>query len=478
MLERVDDERNDIRFVCLEELVPHDHLLRKIEKAVDFNEIYPMVEPYYCHDNGRPAVDPVLLVKMVLIQHLFGIRSLRQTVKDIDMHIAYRWFLKMGIDTPVPHFATVSYAFATRFPGELSEHIFAWVLDAAVGRGMVKPETVFIDGTHIKASANKRKKRKELADVTARVYEQQLRDEINADRIDHGKKPLKDKDDDQDPPTREVTVSTIDPESGVFSKGEHETQFAYEAHTACDNNGFVLGYEVTPGNVHDSVAFDAVYDQVTAQFPRIDTVVMDSAYRTPWICKRIFEDGKQASLPYKNPMTKSGFFKRYDYIYDDIFDCIICPNNQILSYSTTNRDGYREYKSDPKVCASCPQLHRCTHSKNHQKVVTRHIWDVWIGLAEAFRKTPEGRASYARRKETIERVFADAKEKHAMRYTHHRGRTRVKAWVGFKFAAMNLKKMALWAAKVSCPSLDLLSVWFLLRKAPFRESGKGASLTV
>ena len=179
---------------------------------------------------------------------------------------------------------------------------------------------------------------------------------------------------------------------------------------------------------------------------------MDSAYRTPWICKRIFEDGKLASLPYKSPMTKDGFFKRYEYIYDDNFDCIICPNNRILPYTTTNRDGYREYKSDPKVCAGCPQLRRCTHSKNCRKVVTRHIWDVWVGLAEEFRKTPEGRASYARRKETIERVFADAKEKHAMRYTHHRGRTRVKAWVGFKFAAMNLKKMAVWAAKSSFDS--------------------------
>jgi transposase len=474
MLERVDDERNDIRFVCLEELVPHDHLLRKIEKAVDFNEIYPMVECYYCHDNGRPAVDPVMLVKMVLIQHLFGIRSLRQTVKDIDMHIAYRWFLKLGIDTPVPHFATVSYAFATRFPSELSERIFAWVLDAAVGRGMVKPETVFIDGTHIKASANKRKKRKELAEATARVYEQQLRDEINADRAEHGKKPLKDNDDDdQEPPMREVTVSTTDSDSGVFRKGEHETQFAYEAHTACDNNGFVLGYEVTPGNVHDSVAFDAVYDKVTAQFPQIDKVVMDSAYRTPWICKRIFEDGKLASLPYKSPMTKDGFFKRYEYVYDDNYDCIICPNNQLLPYTTTNRDGYREYKSAPKVCAGCPHLLRCTHSKNCQKVVMRHIWDVWVRLAEEFRKTPEGRASYVRRKETIERVFADAKEKHAMRYTHHRGRTRVKAWVGFKFAAMNLKKMAVWVARASFSLLDVLDklAFANLKPLPFSRQG-------
>ena len=68
-------------------------------------------------------------------------------------------------------------------------------------------------------------------------------------------------------------------------------------------------------------------------------------------------------------------------------------------------------------------------------------------MADDFRYTPKGKASYERRKETIERVFADAKEKHAMRYTHIRGLPRVRSWVGLKYAAMNLKKLAVWAAK-------------------------------
>jgi len=458
MLERSADERTAAKIVCLEDLVPGDHLLRKIEKAVNFDDIYPMVEPYYCEDNGRPAVDPVVLVKIVLIWHLFGLRSLRQTLKEVAVNLAYRWFLGLGIDTPVPHFATVSYAFATRFPSELSEKIFSWVLEAAVTKGFVKAETVFIDGTHIKASANKHKKRKELAQITARTYDEQLREEIDRDRESHGKKPLKDKDDDDDPPpTKEVTVSTTDPDCGVFRKGEHEVQFAYEAHTACDENGFVLGYEVTAGNMHDSVAFDPVYDKVTEQFPEIQTVAMDSAYRTPWICKRVFGDERKASLPYRCPMTKDGFFKKYEYVYDEYFDCYICPNDSVLKYSTTNREGYREYKSDPKICTSCPHRSQCTESKSCQKAVTRHVWEDWVELADDFRHTPQGKASYARRKETIERVFADAKEKHAMRYTHIRGLTRVKSWVGLKFAAMNLKKLADWAAKYPCPgSFSLL----------------------
>lgn len=123
---------------------------------------------------------------------------------------------------------------------------------------MVDPSTVFIDGTHIKANANKKKFQKEQAAQTAKVYAQQLREEVNAEREKLGKEPIRDDDDDQPKSgggsrkTVEKTVSTTDPDCGTFIKGEHERQFAYEAHTACDKSGFI---EVTAGNVHDSVAW-------------------------------------------------------------------------------------------------------------------------------------------------------------------------------------------------------------------------------
>jgi len=464
MLEKSESARGEVKMICLEDLVPKDHLLWKIEKAVDFDDIYVMTKQYYCEDNGRPAVDPVILVKIVLIQHLFGLKSLRQTVKEIQVNVAYRWFLGLGIDALVPHFATVSYAFATRFPSEIARQIFAWVLNAAVGKNLVRAEEAFIDGTQTKASANKKKSRKELAAETAKVYDEQLREEIDADREAHGKKPLKERE--KEPKTKEVTVSETDPDCGIFRKGEHKVEFAYETHTACDARGIVLGYEVTAGNVHDSVAFDPLYDQVTARFPEIKTIAMDKAYKTPWICKRVFDDGRVPSLPYHRPMTKDGFFRKYEYAYDEQNDCYVCPCSQVFQYRTTNRQGYREYKSDPAICANCPMLHKCTQSKNCVKVITRHIWEGYLERAEEFRRTPEGKASYARRKETIERVFADAKEKHALRYTHLRGLARVTAWTGFKFAAMNLKKLACWGEKAA------FAYAFALLRALFAQPSK------
>ena len=451
MLERPQNLRNNLQVVDLETLVPKDHLLRKIDSVIDFTRIYDFVEHLYSKDVGRPAVDPVMLVKIVLIQHLFGIRSLRQTVKEIEVNIAYRWFLGLDIISPVPHFSTVSYAFATRFPSQVFEDIFTWILDEAVSKGFVDPAIIFIDSTHIKANANKKKNRKALVKKAARSYDQQLRTEINGDRVKNGKKPLKDKDDDDNNDdgsnanTKEITVSTTDPDSGLFHKGEHKVVFAYSAHVACDKNNFILGAKITPGNVHDSMVFDEVYDSVVMRFPEVEIVAIDAGYKTPWICKKVIDDGRMPSTPYKRPSGKKGFFRPYEYVYDEYYNCVICPNNQVLAYSTTNRNGYREFKSDPLICKACPDIARCTQSRNHQKVVTKHIWESYVEQAEDFRHSPAGKASYTKRGETIERIFADAKEKHAMRYTFHKGLARVSNWVKLKFAAMNLKKLAVWA---------------------------------
>ena len=290
-----------------------------------------------------------------------------------------------------------------------------------------------------------KKRIKREVPIAAKKYEKQLMKEINEDREEHGKKPFSD-DDNAPPKTKIINESTTDPESGVFHKGEHKKQFAYEAHTICDKNGYIMEVEVTPGNVHDSVAFFDYYERLIENFPQIEVVVADAGYKIPAIAKKIIDSGRFPSMPYKRPMGKEGYFKPYEYVYDTYYDCVICPENHVLKFSTTNREGYREFKSDPCVCETCPSRCRCTNSKNHQKIVTKHIWMDFMELVEDYRHTPEIRALYEKRKETIERCFADAKEKHGMRYTLFRGLAQVSKWVKLKFAAMNLKKFALHAA--------------------------------
>ena len=327
--------------VDIDQLVPKEHLVRKIEKVMDYEWLYKRLEPYYCADNGRPGTDPVVLIKIVLIQHLFGIASLRQTWREIEVNNAYRWFLGYSLLDNIPHFATVSYAFCKRFPAELSEEIFSHILNKAINNRMVDTSVIFIDGTQIKASANKKKSQKEQVAKVAKAYDEQLRREVNADREAHGKKRIEDDDDDEGGGLIEKTISTTDPDCGIFRKGEHKVgiEFAYEAHTICEKHGIVLDVEVTAGNVHDSLVFDPLYDRVRQKF---DTAVIaaDAAYKTPWITKRIIDDGKMPSMPYtRSPGIKDGYYRPWEYKYDLVNDNYVCPMGQVLKYGTTDRNG-------------------------------------------------------------------------------------------------------------------------------------------
>jgi len=156
MLEKGFDLRGTVEILNIEERIPKDHLLRKIDSAVDFSHIYDIVGDLYSADKGRKSVDPVVLFKIVLIQHLYGIPSLRQTIREIDMNMAYRWFLGYNFSEEIPHFATVSYAFARRYDSKIVEKVFQWILYEAERAGYLEPQTVFVDATHINASANRR----------------------------------------------------------------------------------------------------------------------------------------------------------------------------------------------------------------------------------------------------------------------------------------------------------------------------------
>lgn len=476
MISKNEKREPQMQIVSLEQLVPEDHLLRKIDAAVDFGFIYDLVEEKYSTETGRPSIDPVTLIKIPIIQYMFGIKSMRQTIKEIEVNVAYRWFLGLDFYDKVPHFSTFGKNYKRRFEGtDLFEQIFQQILLQCMKNDLVSTDTMFVDATHVKAAANRKKSKKILvAKKAARFYDEQLREEIDADREAHEKKPLKDKeekenendDDDntsaggggdnmtplEEAALKEQKQSTTDPESGWFHKGEHKEVFAYAIETACDMNGWIIDYTVHPGNEHDSRTFPYLYEKLKKFNP--NTLVMDAGYKNPPIAKLLIDDGVTPVFPYTAPSTKKGFFRKHEYVYDEYYDCYICPNNHILKYSTTNREGYREYKSDSKICEGCPYLSQCTLSKNHQKVVTQHIWHEYMEICEDIRHASGMKELYGKRKETIERDFGTAKEHHAMRYTQQVGKEKMAMKVGLTFACMNMKKLAniIWKYSESRPS--------------------------
>ncbi|MDK2941731.1 MAG: transposase, partial [Acetobacterium sp.] len=130
LTKRKQDIREQVQIVTMDALVPKDHILRLVDEAIDFDFIYDLVVDQYCADNGRPSLDPVVLIKLPVIQYLCGIRSMRQTIRDVEVNIAYRWFLGLDFNEAVPHFTTFGKNYSRRFKDtDLFEQIFMKILE-------------------------------------------------------------------------------------------------------------------------------------------------------------------------------------------------------------------------------------------------------------------------------------------------------------------------------------------------------------
>lgn len=185
------NNRDEQVTVTINDLIPDDHFLRRVEETIDFSFIEEKLKPYYCDNNGRPSIHPITLFKMLFIGYFYGVRSERQLEKEIQMNIAYRWFLGYSITDPVPDHSTISFNRRTRFlHTSVFEDIFDEIVRQAQHHNMVGGRILMTDSTHIKANANKNKfvRKIKVAKPKAKGYLDQLEKEVNEDRFIHGKK--------------------------------------------------------------------------------------------------------------------------------------------------------------------------------------------------------------------------------------------------------------------------------------------------
>lgn len=188
MLDKKDENKKQVHFLSLEDLVPEDHLVRKLDKAIDLNFIYDEVKDLYS-DKGRPSIDPVVLIKLNIIQYTFGIRSMRQTIKEVEVNSAYRWYINYDFYEKIPHFSTFSKNYNRRFKDtDIFEKIFFRIVEQISLKGLIDENNVFIDGTHIKANANNHRYKKAMVKKSVKYYEEELQKEIEKDRLEHEKK--------------------------------------------------------------------------------------------------------------------------------------------------------------------------------------------------------------------------------------------------------------------------------------------------
>ncbi|GAH57411.1 unnamed protein product, partial [marine sediment metagenome] len=138
--------------INLDSLVPEDHLLKRLERLISFNFVRDITKSYYSH-TGKPSIDPVVLVKMLLVGYLFDIRSERKLVEEISLNLAYRWYIGYDLDEEIPDHSIFSKA-RVRFGKKLFVDIFEKILVKCIELGLVSKKGMLVDSTIVRANAS------------------------------------------------------------------------------------------------------------------------------------------------------------------------------------------------------------------------------------------------------------------------------------------------------------------------------------
>jgi hypothetical protein len=312
---------------------------------------------------------------------------------------------------------------------------------------------LYTDSTHLKANANKNRFDLAVIAKSRSDYWDALDAAIAEDREVHGKKPLQEKP--RAPVEKETKVSRTDPDAGYMVRDGKPKGFFYLDHRTVDGRlGIITDTHATPANVHDSIVYLGRLDRQRRRFSfDVGAVGLDAGYATAGIAKGLEERNILGVTGYRRPTPpRSGMMPNKVFTYEAAADRYRCPQGQVLAYATTDRTGYRHYKSDPSICRSCPLLASCTSSRNATRLITRHVWAEARERTDANRLTAWGKRIYTRRKETVERSFADAKQLHGHRYARFRGLLAVACQCLLAAAAQNIKKIALALAPKPAPA--------------------------
>ena len=447
MLNKIENIQSEIIMYTLEQLVPKESLYRKIDKYIDFTFIYDKVKNLYCADNGRKSVDPVVLFKLVFIQAIDGLKSMRKTCEKIKVDLEYRWFLGIPLGEDTPHYSTFSQNYIRRFAGSnIFEEIFVKIVEQAIAYGLVKGETFFTDSTHKKANANKNKYHNEII-KEVKKRRKWLEEEINQEIKKQNKKEFLYIDEIEE---KDIKVSNTDKESGYYHRDNKEKGFMYLDHRTVDSKcNIIVDCHITKGNVHDSLPYINRLEYIKNKYGfKIKEVGIDSGYDTLDIKKYLHDNEIFGVIAYRRYAKSETTVRKNRFKYIKESDCYICPETGVILEYTgrIDRNGYKYYSSKEN-CNNCPEKTGCCNKKEY-RTITRHICEELNEEMRERRLSERGRALYKQRKEKIERSFADSKNNHGYIYAMYKGIEKNQNYTWLICAAQNIKNIAIKKEKI------------------------------
>lgn len=431
MMSRQGNKQSCFQLVNIEDLVEPNHFLRKLDKAINFNFVYEIVEPLYSN-KGRPSIDPVVLMKMLLIGYLYGIDSERKLEENVKYNIAFRWYLGLDLDSPVPDHSTFSQNRRRRFKRqEVFRKIFERIVFKCIEAGLVEGENVVMDSTHIKANASNRNTVNVEVIRTPKAYWDDLnKTELKPEKIIKSKNPN-------------------DPDAGYMGRHNKPKGFHYLSHQCSDaNSGVILDVDVTGGDVPDCECCVERYKYLKhiLKLP-IKAAGLDSGYDTIAIHYGLNRLGIKTFIrPFERGFKKeTKWFSRKDFTWDKNNNRYICHNRKELPYRwITYPKGNVPmliYAANNKDCQYCPLRDKCIPAKRLHREITRRIYVEYQDAGRARIGTFMYKQIMKQRQIVCEGNFALQKRCHNLRFTRFRGIENVLAQCLLSASALNLKRL-------------------------------------
>jgi transposase len=436
----------------LDRVVPPDHLVRQIDAVLDLSWVHKELAPYYSH-TGRPSIDPVLMIRMLIVGYVFAIRSERRICAEVQVNLAYRWFCELGIEDRIPDHSVFCRARLERFrESDALRRVFEGVVAMCIAAGLVGGEAFSVDASLIKADVNKRKRvpgdqpiawpQAEEASHAVREYLAAL----DAARSDEDSEGGEDGSSDggstrRKPPKR---VSLTDPQSTWVARPGVDPFFAYDANYLIDNKaGIIVDAEGTRANrVAEIAVTQTMIDRVWRRFDlRPQRLAGDTTYGAVRLLKWLVDRKVTPHVPVWDKSARSdGSFSRADFVFDRERNIYICPGRKELT-STGNIDQghivyYRASKSDCSICSLKP---KCTTAVARK--LTRDLNEEVRDQVRALANTKAFEQSRRERKK-IEMRFAHMKRILRLDRLRLRGLSGVRDEVLLTATAQNLKRLA------------------------------------
>ncbi len=422
----------------LEDMVPVDHLLRRIDAVLELSWLRSELAPYYSH-TGCPSVDPELLIRMLIVGYCYSIRSERRLCQEVKMNLAYRWFCRLGLEDRIPDHSTFSVNRHGRFrASDILRKVFEEVVCGCMTAGLVGGEGFAVDASVIEANAS-RFQRVKGAQVEW-TDEQRARRPVSEYLVAL---------ESENPPTNSErapkAMSPTDPTAAWTTRGRHKVMFGYSLNYLIDmENAVILDVEATPTRISKEVdATETMIERVVERFAlKPDRLAGDVAYGTGEMLGWLVAHDIDPHIPVwdRSKVGADGKFTRADFVYDQERDLYSCPGGKKLKTSGTVFDDTTiKYLAKRSDCAACPLKPQCTTGLERR--ISRDVNQQARDYTQSLMQTEAYAASSGERKK-IERLFGEAKSILSMVRLRLRGLTGARDEFLLTATVQNLKRLA------------------------------------